>query len=242
MTAPLLCFPLDYPSVTSAVAGAKRVGPHVDVLKVGLELFVEGGPAVVRAVAELGKPVFLDLKLHDIPETVQRAVARACELGVSYLTVHTSGGPRMLAAAQEAVVTSGAPLTLLGVTVLTSMDATELTSIGAVHPPAEHALHLAELGKASGLRGFVCSPQEVADLRRILGKDVVLVTPGVRPVGAEAGDQKRVATPAAAVRLGSSMLVVGRPIRDADEPALAAQAIRAEMLGATREQLGQQSS
>jgi len=218
------------------------VGPHVDVLKVGLELFVEGGPAVVQAVAELGKPVFLDLKLHDIPETVHRAVARACELGVRYLTVHVGGGPRMLTAAQEAVTKSASPLILLGVTVLTSMDAAELTRVGLARSPAEHALHLAELSAAAELRSFVCSPQEVAELRRALGKDVVLVTPGVRPLGADAGDQKRVATPATAVRSGSSMLVVGRPIRDAQEPALAAQTIRAEMLEANREQLGQKPS
>jgi orotidine-5'-phosphate decarboxylase len=240
--ASLLCYPLDYPDVPTAIAGAKRVGPHVDVLKVGLELFVEGGPSVVRSIAELGKPIFLDLKLHDIPETVQRAVARACDLGARYLTVHAGGGPRMLAAAQEAVVRSGSALTLLGVTVLTSIDAAELTDLGIARSPAEHALHLARLGHAAGLRGFVCSPQEVAHLRQTLGPDVVLVTPGVRPAGAEAGDQRRVATPAAAVQAGSSMLVVGRPIRDAKEPNLAAQAIRAEMFSATSEQLGQRLS
>lgn len=231
MTTPLLCYPLDYPDVAAATAAAKRVGPSVDVLKVGLELFVEGGPQVVRAVTDLGKPLFLDLKLHDIPETVHRAVRRACDLGVSYLTVHAGGGPRMLTAAQEAVVASGSALTLLGVTVLTSIDAAELAQLGVVRPPAQHALHLAELGRAAGLRGFVCSPEEVAQLRQALGPDAVLVTPGVRPAGADVGDQRRVATPAAAVRAGSSMLVVGRPIRDAKEPSLAAQAIRAEMLG-----------
>lgn len=242
MAAPLLCYPLDYPDVPSAVAGAQRIGPHVDVLKVGLELFVEGGPAVVRTLAELGKPIFLDLKLHDIPETVHRAVLRACELGVGYLTVHASGGPRMLNAAREAVLKSGTALTLLGVTVLTSMDAGELSELGVNRSPADQALRLAQLGQAAGLRGFVCSPHEVAHLRHVLGHDAVLVTPGVRPAGADLGDQKRVATPAAAVQAGSSMLVVGRPIRDANEPSLAAQAIRAEMLGAASGQLGQHLS
>lgn len=231
---PLLCYPLDYPDVSSAVAGANRVATNVDVLKVGLELFVEGGPAVVRAVAELGKPIFLDLKLHDIPETVHRAVLRAADLGVRYLTVHAGGGVRMLNAAQEAVVKSGASLTLLGVTVLTSIDAAELAELGVTRPPAEQALHLAQLGHAAGLRGFVCSPEEVAYLRHSLGADSILVTPGVRPAGTDAGDQKRVATPGAAVRAGSSMLVVGRPIRDAKDPNGAAQSIRAEMLGANQ--------
>ncbi len=242
MTKPLLCYPLDYPDVASALAGAKQVGSHVDVLKIGLELFVEAGPAVVRDVVALGKPVFLDLKLHDIPETVHRAVRRACDLGVSYLTVHTGGGPRMSKAACDAVVKSGAALTLLGVTVLTSLDAAELGEIGFARSPADQALHLARLGHAAGLGGFVCSPQEVAHLRRTLGPQAVLVTPGVRPAGADAGDQKRVATPGAAVQAGSSMLVVGRPIRDAKDPSLAAQSIRAEMLGAATEPLGQHLS
>lgn len=232
MRSSLLCYPLDFPNVEQALQGAAKVGDAVDVLKVGLELFVEAGPAVVRDVARLGKPIFLDLKLHDIPETVHRAVKRACDLGVSYLTIHTGGGPRMLSAAVEAVAQSSSSLTLLGVTVLTSLDAAEVTALGIPRSPAEHAMHLAGLGHAAGLRGFVCSPHEVASLRQMLGPDAVLVTPGVRPAGAEAGDQKRVATPAATVRAGSSMLVVGRPIRDAANPAEAAQAIRREMLAA----------
>ncbi len=234
VTAPtLLCYPLDFPDVPQALRGAERVVAHVDVLKVGLELFLEGGPEVVRSLERLGKPVFLDLKLHDIPETVHRAVARACDLGVAYLTVHASGGPRMLTAAVEAVAKAGSALRLLGVTVLTSIDADELRTLGVATTPAEHATHLAQLGYAAGLRGFVCSPREVAPLREQLGPESVLVTPGVRPAGSDVGDQKRVATPGEAVRAGSSMLVVGRPIRDANDPAQAAHAIRAEMSAAT---------
>lgn len=235
MSSSLLCYPLDFPNVELALQGAAKVGDAVDVLKIGLELFVEAGPTVVRDVARLGKPTFLDLKLHDIPETVHRAVKRACDLGVSYLTVHAGGGPRMLNAAVEAVAQSNSALTLLGVTVLTSLDAAELAALGIPRSPAEHATHLAELGHAAGLRGFVCSPQEVGSLRQMLGPDAVLVTPGVRPTGADAGDQKRVATPAATVRAGSSMLVVGRPIRDAANPAEAAAAIRREMQAAAAE-------
>lgn len=233
MSSPLLCYPLDFPNAELALQGAAKVGDAVDVLKIGLELFVEAGPAVVRDVARLGKPIFLDLKLHDIPETVHRAVKRACDLGVRYLTLHAGGGPRMLGAGVEAVAQTGAPLTLLGVTVLTSLDANELTALGIPRSPAEHALHLAGLGAAAGLRGFVCSPHEVKALRQKLGHDAVLVTPGVRPAGADAGDQMRVATPAATVLAGSSMLVVGRPIRDAKNPAEAAAAIRQEMLTAS---------
>lgn len=226
---PLLCYPLDYPDASQALSGAERVGASVDVLKVGLELFVEAGPEIVRGVQRLSKPVFLDLKLHDIPETVHRAVARACDLGVDYLTIHTGGGPRMIAAAVDAVSKRSSALQLLGVTVLTSLDAGELRALDVSRPPADYALHLARLGFGAGLTGFVCSPQEVSELRAALGPSAVLVTPGVRPLGTDAGDQKRIATPAQAVRAGSSMLVVGRPIRDAADPSVAAAAIRSEM-------------
>lgn len=243
VTAPaLLCYPLDYPDVPQALRGAEQVVAHVDILKVGLELFLEAGPEVVRSVTRLGKPVFLDLKLHDIPETVHRAVARACDLGVAYLTVHTSGGPRMVAAAVEAVAKAGSNLRLLGVTVLTSLDTDEFEALGLSASPAAHATHLAQLGHAAGLRGFVCSPMEVAELRQRLGTNSVLVTPGVRPMGADAGDQKRIATPEQAVRAGSSVLVVGRPIRDAKDPAAAARAIRAEMLAATPALVGEHTT
>lgn len=232
VNSPLLCYPLDYPDAPHALRGAEAVVDHVDVLKVGLELFVEAGPSVVRDLAKLGKPIFLDLKLHDIPETVHRAVARACDLGVAYLTVHTSGGPRMLRAAADAVGNAGSGLRLLGVTVLTSIDADELQALGVAVAPATVVMHLAQIGKDAGLGGFVCSPHEVGELRRVLGPVPVLVTPGVRPRGAAAGDQKRVATPAETVRAGSSMLVVGRPIRDAADPAAAAAEIRKEMYSA----------
>lgn len=228
----LLCYPLDYPDVPQALRGAEQVAPHVDVLKVGLELFVEAGPSVIRSLASFDKPLFLDLKLHDIPETVHRAVRRACDLGVAYLTLHTSGGPNMVTAAVRAVEEARSPLCLLGVTVLTSLDDSELHAIGIAARSDAHAANLAKMGRSAGLPGFVCSPREVSQLRDLVGPDAVLVTPGVRPAGASAGDQRRVATPADAVRAGSSMLVVGRPIRDAQDPAIAARVIRDEIRAA----------
>lgn len=232
VTEALLCYPLDYPDVTQALRGAEQVIDHVDVLKVGLELFVEAGPSVVRSLTSFGKPLFLDLKLHDIPETVHRSVRRACDLGVAYLTLHTSGGPSMVSAAVRAVEEARSSLCLLGVTVLTSLDAAELQAIGVTANSDAHAATLAQLGRRAGLTGFVCSPREVSQLRDLVGPEAVLVTPGVRPAGASIGDQRRVATPAEAVRAGSSMLVVGRPIRDAQDPATAARVIRDEIRAA----------
>lgn len=227
-----LAFALDYPSLSAAEAGAARVADVVGVLKVGLELFVAEGPAAVRLGAKLGMQVFLDLKLHDIPETVERAVATAGQLGASLLTVHAAGGPRMLEAAAKRAQADGAGLKLLAVTVLTSLDAADLEATGVSAAPAEHVLRLARLATAHGIAGLVCSTAEVGSLRQALGPDVILVTPGIRPAGAAAGDQKRVGTPSSALRDGSSLLVVGRPIRDAADPAAAARAILNEMSGA----------
>lgn len=227
-----LAFALDYPTLAEAEAGAARVAPVVGVLKVGLELFVAEGPAAVRLGVELGSKVFLDLKLHDIPETVERAVATAGQLGATYLTLHAAGGPRMLEAAAKRAEAEGAGLKLLAVTVLTSLDASDLQATGVSASPAEHVLTLGKLARASGVHGLVCSTAEVGALRSALGAEAILVTPGIRPLGAAAGDQKRVGTPASALRDGSSLLVVGRPIRDAADPAAAARAILAEMSGA----------
>lgn len=227
-----LAFALDYPSLSAAEAGAARVADVVGVLKVGLELFVAEGPAAVRLGAKLGLQVFLDLKLHDIPETVERAVATAGQLGVGLLTVHAAGGPRMLEAAAKRAQADGAGLKLLAVTVLTSLDAADLEATGVSAAPAEHVLRLARLATGHGIAGLVCSTAEVGSLRQALGPDVILVTPGIRPAGAAAGDQKRVGTPSSALRDGSSLLVVGRPIRDAADPAAAARAILSEMSGA----------
>jgi orotidine-5'-phosphate decarboxylase len=228
-TAPLLCYPLDFPTVNSALEGAAQVCEHVDVLKVGFELFVEGGPEVVRALLRLGRPVFLDLKLHDIPQTVDNAVARACDLGVGYLTIHCSGGPAMVAAATRRAQHANTGLVLLGVTVLTSLDEESLQATGITRPSHAHAALLASMGAQNGLSGFVCSVHDIEAIRKHTGSSSLLVTPGIRAEGSAAGDQRRIATPTAATTAGSGMLVVGRPIRDAHDPAAAARMIKTEI-------------
>jgi len=230
---PRLAFALDYPTLDEARRGAERVRESAGVLKVGLELFVREGPRAVALGSELGCDVFLDLKLHDIPETVERAVASAAAHGVTYLTVHAAGGPRMLERAARAAEPSA--LKLLAVTVLTSLDASDLQATGVPAEPASQALRLARLAVSAGIPGLVCSPNEVRSLRDALGPDVLLVTPGIRLAQSGADDQKRTGTPAAAIRDGSSLLVVGRPIRDAADPAAAARAIAQEIRKAERE-------
>jgi orotidine-5'-phosphate decarboxylase len=212
------------------------VAAEVGVLKVGLELFVSEGPRAVKLASELGCQLFLDLKLCDIPETVERAVASAASHGVRYLTLHGMGGPRMLNAAARRAQQENPELTLLAITVLTSLDASDLTSIGVSRSPAEQALALAKLAHAEGIGGMVCSAHEVGSLRRALGQDVVLVTPGIRPTAGAADDQKRVGTPRGAIQDGATMLVVGRPIRDAAEPRAAARAIVTEIAEAASAQ------
>ncbi|MFZ5897330.1 MAG: orotidine-5'-phosphate decarboxylase [Myxococcota bacterium] len=230
-----LAFALDYPNLDEARRGANLVRESVGVLKVGLELFVGSGPAAVAMGRELGCDVFLDLKLHDIPETVERAVASACEHGARLLTLHASGGPRMLEAAAKRAQRENTGLILLAVTVLTSLDAADLSAVGVTRSPAEQALALARLTREAGVGGAVCSVAEVAALRRELGPSAVLVTPGIRPSGGSADDQKRVGTPAEAIRSGSSLLVVGRPIRDAADPATAARKLLLEVAEASGE-------
>lgn len=227
-----LCFALDYASLDEAMTAAGALAPHVGKLKVGLELFVAEGPRAVREPAALGCEVFLDLKLHDIPETVARAVSAARASGATYLTVHAGGGPAMLAAAARRAEREGGP-TLLAVTVLTSLDHHDLASVGVEASPREHALRLATVARDAGIPGLVCSAAEVAALRALVGPSPLLVTPGIRPAGAATGDQKRVATPAEALRAGASWLVVGRPLRDAPDPVAAAVALLAEVRDAT---------
>ncbi len=209
---------------------AGRVGATdaIGMVKVGLELFVEEGPKATELARRLGLPLFLDLKLHDIPETVERAVARASNLGASLLTVHASGGPAMLARAVERAAKEGGHTTIAAVTVLTSLDDADLAAIGYAEASLPQAVHLAEMAFRAGVRAFVCSPKEVAALRARLGSEAVLVVPGVRPAGSATGDQKRVATPAATIRDGADWLVVGRPIRDAADPRAAALALTAD--------------
>ncbi|MBK6691376.1 MAG: orotidine-5'-phosphate decarboxylase [Myxococcales bacterium] len=189
------------------------------MLKIGLELFVAEGPGVVTLGAERKLPVFLDLKLHDIPETVERAVGRAVDLGVRFLTVHASGGPKMLERAVRR--TEGSITSIVAVTVLTSLDDADLAATGVARGTAEHAALLAHAASLAGVRAFVCSPREVSALRRALPSPAAFtfITPGVRLAGAASSDQKRTATAAEAIADGADYVVVGRPIRDAAKPA-----------------------
>lgn len=210
---------LDTPDLDRISALAAALGPHVSHLKVGLEAFVGlGAPAVAAAAAHA--PVFLDLKLHDIPNTVKGAAAAAAELGADLLTVHASGGPAMV----QAAVAAAPHLRILAVTVLTSLDADDLRAIG--QPPVEEQVpRLARMAVEAGAAGIVCAPTDVAAVRAAVGPDALLVTPGVRPAGADVGDQARVATPAQAIAAGASLIVVGRPITQAADPAQAARDI-----------------
>jgi orotidine-5'-phosphate decarboxylase len=224
---------LDVPTREAALDLVGKLEGACGWFKVGLELFTATGPGIVEELAKRGHSVFLDLKFHDIPNTVAGAVRSAAGLGTRMMTLHGLGGPAMLTAAQNEIAKLANPPQLLAVTVLTSMDAEQLHAIGVGATPAAEAEHLARLGLESGIRGFVCSPQEVAALRAIAGPEGVLVVPGIRPAGAAVGDQKRIATPAETLRQGASFLVVGRPITQATEPGAAAKKILDEMAGAS---------
>jgi orotidine-5'-phosphate decarboxylase len=219
---------LDFPSADKALAFTDRLEGRCRWFKVGLELYLAAGNSIVWQLKEQGFSVFLDLKLHDIPNTVAGAVRSVSSLGVDLLTVHASGGPAMLQAAAEAAASQPRAPRLLAVTVLTSMDAGQLSTIGVSDAPAEQALRLARAAYQAGITGLVCSPEEAARMRLEL-PDSVLVTPGIRPAGSDIGDQKRIATPSAALSAGADYLVVGRPITQAAEPAAAAEAILTEM-------------
>ena len=221
---------LDVASVAEVERVVDLLGDAVSFYKIGLELFSAEGPAVVATVKSRNKKVFLDLKLHDIPRTVERAVKSGAALGVDLMTVHAAGGKAMIRAAKEAALSAGgnAPK-ILAVTVLTSLDQSDLTDIGVSRDVRAQVEIMGEFAFANGADGIVCSPREVLHLRTLLGPDALLVTPGVRPAGADIGDQKRVTTPAQAVRDGSSHLVIGRPILDAPSPRAAALAIVNEM-------------
>ena len=227
---------LDLPDPAAAVALATRLAGHVGMFKVGLELFVAHGGAAVEAVRPFGLPVFLDLKLHDIPQTVEAAARGAGVLGAALVTVHASGGPAMIAAARRGLQAGAAAAgvsepRLLAVTVLTSLGAEDLRALGFSGAPEAIVSRLARLAIAAGADGLVCSPEEVAHVRRELGPGPLLVVPGIRPAGAAAADQRRTGTPREAVRDGASYLVVGRPLRDAADPASAADAIAREIDG-----------
>lgn len=223
---------LDFPDAASALALVDRLGSSCKWVKVGLELFVAEGPRIVSTLAGQGLNVFLDLKLHDIPNTVAGAVRTASTAGVSLLTLHASGGPAMLLAAANAAAGLPAPPQLLAVTVLTSMDLDQLNAVGVPDLPAAQVARLAAMAWNSGIRGFVCSPEEIASTRTSFPAST-LVIPGIRPAGAAIGDQKRVATPASAIAAGASFLVVGRPITQAPDPEAAADAILQEIAAAS---------
>jgi len=223
---------LDFPSGRDAIAFADRLDGACRWFKVGLELFLAAGGSIVETLRHRGHSVFLDLKLHDIPNTVAAAVRSVGPLGAELLTVHAGGGPAMLAAAAEAAAKLAHSPRLLAVTVLTSMDETQLAATGTTRDLAEQALLLARMAYANEIHGFVCSPEEAHSLRSAL-PEAILVTPGIRPTGSDMGDQKRVATPAAALAAGANYIVVGRPITQAGNPAEAARAILAEMSLAT---------
>jgi orotidine-5'-phosphate decarboxylase len=219
---------LDFPDAAQALALVDRLEGRCRWFKVGLELYLSAGNSVVQTLKMRGFSVFLDLKLHDIPNTVAGAVRSVAGLGADLLTVHASGGPAMLAAAADTASGMPAAPRLLAVTVLTSMDAAQLTATGISTSPAEQALRLAQVAHDSGIQGLVCSPEEAAQMRSAFPGSL-LVTPGIRPAGASIGDQKRVATPATALTAGADYLVVGRPITQADDPLAAAEAVLLEI-------------
>jgi orotidine-5'-phosphate decarboxylase len=223
-----LAVALDYPDAESALKLVDTLGDTCQWFKVGMELYYAAGNAFVQQLRKRGFDVFLDLKLHDIPNTVAGAVRSATQAGAGLLTIHANGGAAMMSAAAEAAQSPGSPR-LLAVTVLTSMDANELAGIGITATPAAQVLRLAKLAQRSGIDGMVCSPEEVAAVRAATTPDTLLVIPGIRPTGSAIGDQKRVATPAQAIADGASMLVVGRPITRAPDPAAATRAILHEI-------------
>lgn len=214
---PRVVVALDFSSRDQALAVAARLSPQLCRLKVGFELFSAAGPDVVRQLIDMGFDVFLDLKFHDIPNTVARACRTAADLGVWMLNVHALGGERMMQAAREAVAASSPTPLLIAVTVLTSHDQGELAEVGINEPLAELGMRLAKLAQHCSMDGVVCSAREAAGFRAAW-PDAVLVTPGIRPEGAEAGDQRRITTPKQAIVAGSSYLVVGRPITEALDP------------------------
>ncbi len=220
---------LDAQSPRDVTPALRQLQGTVRWVKIGLEMYTACGPDCVREIADLGFHVFLDLKLHDIPNTVAKAVESAAKLPIGMLTLHTCGGREMMQWAVKAQQQHKPDLLLLGVTVLTSMSAAGLAETGPVDAPEQQVLRLGRLAAESGLRGLVCSPLEIVPLRGVLPAEVQLVTPGIRPRDAKADDQTRVMTPADAVRAGANYLVVGRPIFKAPDPVAAAKAILAEI-------------
>lgn len=224
-----LIIALDFPSAEQALAFVAPLDPAQCKLKVGFELFVAAGPDFVRQLTGRGFDVFLDLKFHDIPNTVASACKSAAALGAWMINVHASGGSKMMAAARAALQEVGNPPKLIAVTVLTSMDKAQLAGTGVGAEPAVQVKHLAQLAATNGLDGVVCSAQEAAMLRKALGNDFLLVTPGIRPAGSNQGDQSRVMTPVQAREAGVSYVVVGRPITQAADPLAVIAQINADL-------------
>ena len=220
---------LDTPSLDRARALAQALRPYVGGVKLGLEFYGANGPEGVRAIVSTGIPVFLDLKLHDIPNTVSGAMKALAPLGAAIINVHASGGATMMRAAADAVRASGHGTKLIAVTVLTSLEDRDLPEVGLSGTALAQAVRLATLAKSSGLDGVVCSPHEIAAVRAACGSEFLIVTPGVRPAGGDLGDQKRVMTPLQAVQAGADILVIGRPITAAPDPVPAAKAIAADL-------------
>lgn len=225
---------LDVPTLAEAEALAKKLAPAVRFFKIGMELFTAEGPEAVRRLSHAGEKVFLDLKFHDIPNTVGSACEAAARLGVTFVNVHASGGEKMLFGAVQAVhkwaeTSKGVPPKVLAVTVLTSLADTDLPMIGVKGKVKAQVQRLAELAKRCGLDGAVCSPQEIETIRAAAGKDFLIVTPGVRPIWAARGDQKRVLTPREAIEKGADYLVIGRPITQAPDPLEAARKVLTEI-------------
>jgi len=229
---PKIIVALDYAEASKALQLVQRLDPGLCRLKVGKELFTAAGPALVEQLVGKGYGVFLDLKFHDIPNTVAKACAAASRLGVWMLNVHASGGLAMMQAARDGVAKTGKSPKLIAVTVLTSMDQTTLNQLGIQGSLEDQVLRLARIAQQAGLDGVVCSAQEASALRMALGQDFCLVTPGIRPANASADDQSRIVTPAEALRLGASYLVIGRPITQAPDPLLALQVIHQEISAA----------
>lgn len=221
---------LDYANRDSALALVDRIDPRDCRLKVGKEMFTLFGPQFVRELQQRGFDIFLDLKFHDIPNTAAHAVKAAADLGVWMVNVHASGGARMMTAAKEALLPFGADAPLLiAVTVLTSMEASDLQDIGITATPAEHAERLARLTQQCGLDGVVCSAQEAVRFKTELGQAFKLVTPGIRPQGSDAGDQRRIMTPEQALQAGVDYMVIGRPVTQSADPAQTLKAINASL-------------
>lgn len=231
MTTKPILVALDYDNKNHALQLIDQLDPNMCRLKVGKEMFTLFGPQLVKDIHDRGFDLFLDLKFHDIPNTVAKAVAAAAELGVWMTNVHASGGLAMMEAARKALLPYGneAPM-LIAVTVLTSMSDDDLKLVGIDVPAFEHVQRLAKLTKQAGLDGVVCSAQEASVLKSLLGQDFKLITPGIRPVGSEVGDQHRVMTPPEALAAGSDYLVIGRPITKATDPLAALQAIHQSLL------------